>query len=133
MAERMFWRRVTTGALDWCYDHHEGSVRSFDENPDWERVHVLTEAELAQHDTDLREQIERNLREQYGLRSVADVQADLREQVNAWGDQREALLSYAQALIDGGRRDPEVIALDVAYAIRKLLGEIRERAGDGRG
>lgn len=56
MSDLHHWRHVQFHSrIEWAHpDSHEKSVQAFDESPLWERVHVLTDDELAAHDAQVR-------------------------------------------------------------------------------
>lgn len=47
MSESIYWRNRRFGTVEQASDHREGVVEWFDANVRWQRVHVLTDDELA--------------------------------------------------------------------------------------
>ena len=66
MAERIiYWRDKESPAhIEWAYEiAHKGTVASRDASPAWERVHVLSDVELAARDGEAAERIAQALRD----------------------------------------------------------------------
>ena len=56
MSDLHHWRHVQFhNRVEWAHpDSHKSSVQAFDESPQWERVHIFNEAELAAHDREVK-------------------------------------------------------------------------------